>query len=222
VSSRRRGELTTTSFALLGLVATRRVGWSAYELAEQMDRSLHYVWPRAQRNLYDEIKVLAERRLVKATPDQVGRRPRTLYTVTAAGRRELRRWLAQPSAPLTLESEALVRVFFADHGTIEDLHAAIRAVRDEAEAAQLRVAELVDGYDTDGGPFPERLHVIALMGKLLHTHREALRQWADWAEHEISQWHATTIASGARVPPGVFDEIIEAAASLTSRAETTH
>lgn len=212
--SRRDGELTTTSFALLGLLATRRSGWSAYELAQQMTRSLRFIWPRAERNLYDDVKLLAERGLARASHGQVGRRPRTEYSITAAGRRALRAWLAEPSAPLAFESEALVRVFFAEQGTLDDLRAAIDSVRVEAEAAEREVAEMVRAYDGDGGPFPERLPVIALMGGLLHAHRTALREWADWAEAEISSWQNTS--DGARLPKGVFDEIIRSAAGRES------
>jgi hypothetical protein len=39
-------ELTTTSYAILGLLAIRP--WSTYELARQMQRDLRFVWPRAE------------------------------------------------------------------------------------------------------------------------------------------------------------------------------
>src|SRR5579864_1514626 len=124
--ARRTGDLTATSFALLGLLATRPAGWSAYELVQQMPRSLRYFWPRAERNLYDEVKLLAERGLVKGKEERVGRRPRTLYRITPEGRKALRSWLGAPSAPLSIESEALLRVFFAEQGSLENLLGAIR------------------------------------------------------------------------------------------------
>ncbi len=46
--------LTTTSYAVLGLLAIRP--WSTYELAKQMEVSLRNFWPRAERKLYDEPK----------------------------------------------------------------------------------------------------------------------------------------------------------------------
>ncbi|HZU75106.1 MAG TPA: PadR family transcriptional regulator [Acidimicrobiales bacterium] len=214
----RRAELTGTSYALLGLLAARTDGWSAYELAQQMGRSLRYVWPRAERNLYDDVKLLAERGLARTKQEPTGRRPRTVYSITSKGRRALREWLSRASAPLTMESEALVRVFFADHGTLDDLRRTIRGVREEAEATERAVAEMVRGYESDGGPFPERLHVIALMGKLLHAHREALRHWADWAEAEVASWADVTREGGARIPEEVFEEIIATAERLPEPA----
>src|ERR671938_339368 len=48
--------LTTTSYAILGLLAIQP--WSTYELAQQMDRSLGRMWPRAQSKIYEEPKKL--------------------------------------------------------------------------------------------------------------------------------------------------------------------
>ena len=214
--ARRSGELTTTSFALLGLLSARSTGWSAYELAQQMSRSLRYVWPRAERNFYDEVKLLADRGLARTRQEPVGRRPRTVYSITPTGRRALRTWLGEPSAPLALESEALVRVFFGEQGDLADLLATIRAIRREAENTELQVAEMLRADGDDGGPFPSRRHVTALMGKLLFSHREAIRRWADWAEAEVAQWGGTTLAAGARVPEGVFDEIVAVAERIGS------
>jgi len=80
----------------------------------------------------------------------------------------------------------------------------------------------VRDYDTGGGPFPERLHVIALMGKFLYSHREAIRNWAEWAESEIATWQGVTPDSGAHVPTDVFDEIIATANRLPEPAESQH
>jgi hypothetical protein len=56
------------------------------------------------------------------------------------------------------------------------------------------------------------------MGKLLHSHREALRRWADWAEAEIAQWGGVTLDTGARADLAVFDEISASARDLQERA----
>ncbi len=56
---------TTTSYALLGLLGLR--DWTTYELARQVQRSLHWFWPRAERKLYDEPKRLVADGLATAT-----------------------------------------------------------------------------------------------------------------------------------------------------------
>ena len=86
-----RGALTTTSFAILGLLAVQP--WSTYELTRQMDRSLGRFWPRAHSKLYEEPKKLVAQGLAEATSGAQGRRPRTVYTITADGRRALKRYV---------------------------------------------------------------------------------------------------------------------------------
>src|SRR5258706_15243686 len=108
-------ELTTTSYALLGWLAVRP--WPIYELAAQTRRNLRFFWPRADSRLYDEPKNLVAHGLARAQKTFVGKRPRTIYSITDKGRRALAAWLGEPSAPPVLEHEALVKVFFADAGS---------------------------------------------------------------------------------------------------------
>ena len=140
-------KLTPTSYAILGLLALRP--WSAYELTKQVRRSLHFCWPRAETRLYQEPKNLVEHGLVKAATTVNGRRPRTEYAITAKGRKALRAWLGQPSAPPRLESEALLRLFFADCGTKEGLLATLDEL--EGQAAELRAQALAQAAEYLGG-----------------------------------------------------------------------
>lgn len=182
--------LTTTSYAILGLLCLRP--WSAYELAKQMARSLHYIWPRAERAVYDEPRKLVAQGLAKASPARTGRRARTIYTITAKGRTEFRRWLGEGSAPPAFESEALVRTMFAEHATNEQALATISGLRRHAQDLQARLVDQAQSYlDADGGAFPERLHVIALAGRFVHEHTAAIERWARWAEAELASWPDT-------------------------------
>ena len=67
------------------------------------------------------------------------------------------------------------------------LRTAVREIRDDAEA---RVAEIVargKEYTDTGGPFPDRLPIIAITGKLLLSQYEAVVRWARWAEDAIGE-----------------------------------
>ena len=91
-------ELTTTSQAILGLLALR--SWTTYELAKQVQRSLGWFWPRTERKLYDEPKRLVAAGLATSKQEMTGApRPRTVYGITRAGGRPLQRWLDEPPAP---------------------------------------------------------------------------------------------------------------------------
>ncbi|MGB8791121.1 MAG: hypothetical protein WCD33_06285, partial [Mycobacterium sp.] len=50
-------QLTPTSFAILGLLAIQPL--TTYELAQQMDRTVSWFWPRAASMVYEEPKKLA-------------------------------------------------------------------------------------------------------------------------------------------------------------------
>lgn len=186
--------LTSTSHALLGLLALR--SWTTYELAKQVQRSLGWFWPRAERKLYDEPKHLVAAGLARATEDMVGRRRRTTYEITPDGREALRSWLGEPSAPPSLEFEAMVRVFFADGGTLEQLRATLDGVEQQAET---RLAELRSMIEASGsGPyeFVARLPINALALRFQLDQQQLLARWATWAREQVDGWRSTTDAAG--------------------------
>ncbi len=181
--------LTTTSYAVLGLLCIRP--WSAYDLAKQMQRSLRFVWPRATSGVYEEPKKLVAHGLASATRQPAGRRrTRSVYSVTPKGREAFRRWLAQPSAPPQFESEALVRVLFAEHGTKQDLLATIRALQEQMQGLGRQGAALIAEH-VEGGPFPQRLHLIALATRLFAGYITQVQDWAAWAQAEVENWSDT-------------------------------
>ena len=180
------GELTTTSYAILGLLATR--SWTTYELAQQMGRALGSFWPRAESKLYEEPKKLVARGLARASKEKVGERPRTVYTITPAGRRALRAWMPTASAGPVLEFEGLVKVFFAEHGSKADLLATLEGVRAGVEGRAAAGAAICREYLEGRGPFPERLPWLILTGKLLDELDEAVLRWVEWAEAAVHEW----------------------------------
>src|SRR6516225_11580209 len=95
--------LTTTSYAVLGLLSIKP--WSNYELTQQMDRSLGRIWPRAVSKLYEEPKKLVDHGYARASSEQNGQRARTVYAITAKGRRALASWLNEPGEGPVLEFE---------------------------------------------------------------------------------------------------------------------
>lgn len=180
--------LTSTSYAILGLLAIKP--WSTYELAQQMARSFDYFWSRAERNLYDEPKKLVRHGLATASRERVGRRPRTTYKITPAGRRALARWLLEPGAPPALESEQLLKVFFGEHATREESIANIRGMKDWAERLRTLTVEGGREYREGAGPFPERFPQLLLVGNFLSGFAEMTSAWADWALEVLELWPA--------------------------------
>ena len=189
---------STTSQAVLGLLRLRP--WTTYELAKQIQRSLDWFWPRAERKLYDEPKRLVAAGFATASQEMTGARPRTVYAITRQGRTALKQWLDEPPAPPTFEFEGMVKVFFADGGTLEQLRRNLTAI---ADAADERVADLegkVAQHVSGEVPFPERLHINSLGLRFQLDHERLIATWARWALAQTGDWKSAT-------DPGSWDHL---------------
>ncbi len=182
--------LTTTHYALLCLLSTGPA--SAYELVARMRRSVGAVWPRAESNLYTDLKRLAADELAKTNVEHVGRRQRTTFRITPAGRRILAKWLDLPGAAPTFECEALLKLAFATMTTKEAALAHVAVMKDHAEARLAIGRRLATEYVEGSGPLPERLHINAVMWRYLWDMHNATASWAAWAAEEIAAWPDTS------------------------------
>jgi DNA-binding PadR family transcriptional regulator len=182
--------LTTTSYAVLAILALRE--HSTYELTKQMRLSMHYIWPRAESNVYAEPKRLVAAGLASSRTESRGRRTRTLYSITDAGRAVLSEWVARRSSRQRYESEAVLKILFAEHGTLEDLRRSIETIREDAASAVEHFQRIADAYEAGEGDYPHRFAVSALVARLLCEQQAATVRWADWAERVVSGWDAPT------------------------------
>jgi DNA-binding PadR family transcriptional regulator len=182
--------LTTTSHALLGLLRVRP--WTTYELAKQVQKGLGWFWPRAERKLYDEPRHLVAAGLATATEASTGRRRRTVYAITPAGRKALRAWLSEPSAPPVLELEAMVRVFFADGGPKASLLATLDGVAQQGKEQIDQLLAQIDAARPDDYEFAARRHINALALRFELDHAALRVNWASWARAQVEQWPSTT------------------------------
>lgn len=182
----RVGRLTSTSYAVLGLLALRP--WTTHELVQQVELSLRRIWPRASSKLYEEPKKLVAHGLAEAADDPVGRRRRTRYTVTPAGRRSLSAWLAEPGAGPVLESEHLLKIHFADGGTKDDVLAHLADLLAWARAENEENLATARAYLAGDGRFPERAALNQLTGRFLTEHYLMVARWAQWAIGVVEGW----------------------------------
>ncbi len=162
--------------------------WSSYELTRQMDRGLGRFWPRAVSKLYEEPKKLVARGLATAANPPPATRRRTVYTITAAGRACLAAWMAQPAQNPVLESEQLLRIFFAENGTKTDLSTVIASMRTWAADQRTVNATIARSYLNNEAAFPERLAHTMLVGRFLADFEDMVTNWTEWADTIVSKW----------------------------------
>ena len=187
--------LTTTSYAILAVLSLRP--HSTYDLAKQTGLSLRYLWPRADSNLYAEPKRLVEAGLASAREEWTGSRKRTVYSITDSGLEALREWVGSPSAEPRFESEALLKIFFGEHGTPEQMRVTLDALHATAQIGVEHFQSIADTYDRDGGQYPHRFALSAIVARLLLEQQIALERWARWAKELVEGWDTTETPESA-------------------------
>jgi DNA-binding PadR family transcriptional regulator len=184
---------TTAAYALLGLLAVQP--WTGYELTQQAQRSLRFIWPTSAAHLYREQKRLVALGWATATTEAVGRRQRTRYAITRAGRAALKAWAGTDPAEPAIEVEGVVRAFFGDMAGVDVLEASMRSTATQARASIEEMLSFVDDYLETGGPFPHRLHVIAIVVEVITEVMGALEEAFSRTADEVAAWD-TTVGRG--------------------------
>jgi DNA-binding PadR family transcriptional regulator len=205
--------LTTTSYAVLAQLAVRP--WSTYELAQQRVRYFRYVWPRAESAIYREVKRLAAMELAEARREYVGKRPRTVYSITEDGRQVLREWLGTPVSPFAMDFEAMIRLFIAPLGTKEQLVATLEQVRGDAQE-MLRFGGAVKQEFLDGRAVTQdQVYLRALAVDFFISLLNTVDGWAERTLAEVEGWEDLS-------PDGKNDRGLEIFAQLPVATPSEH
>jgi DNA-binding PadR family transcriptional regulator len=140
---------------------TERAG-SGYELARRFDRSIGFFWPATHQQIYRVLRRMDDAGWVTHTDvAQEGRPDKKVYEVSAAGREELTRWLAEPVDIAVLRDGLSVKIRGASLG---DTAAVLREVeRHRGEHAAL--LEVFRGIQRRDFPKPAKLN-----GRELHQY----------------------------------------------------
>ena len=113
--------------AVLGLLAEGEK--SGYDLVREFDYRRSVVWPAPQNEIYRELAKLNETGWIKPHgPQSATPRGRKLYAITAAGRRELHRWLLADDVDHSFRYEPVLRAVFLTQLKPEELR--LRISRD--------------------------------------------------------------------------------------------
>lgn len=181
--------MTISSHAVLALLSIKP--WTGYELTNQARRSLRYAWPKSVRLLYSEPKKLVKLGYATSHKEPIGKRTRNVYTITDEGREALEDWITTRTQPPRFEIEALVRVLFADHGSIDDMRRVLGELEADIGEQHQSVVELMASYLDGGHPFPDRAHLSVLFATFQIQMFKTIEEWIAFARAEIDQWPST-------------------------------
>lgn len=189
--------------------------WTGYEMTKQLRRSLRFVWPSSEGHLYREQKRLVDLGWATVTEEPAGRRTRKRYEITPDGVRALQEWLATEPGEPRFEVEGILRIFYADQATPQDLQRSLSATAASARVMLDEMLGYVDEYLDEGGPlwmlehgvggpgedrleyngrvqYPERLHVIARAIDITTRLLSTIEVFAEEMSAEVADWPTTT------------------------------
>jgi PadR family transcriptional regulator AphA len=110
-ATREATELSTTEFAVLGLLSFGER--SGYELKQAAEAGVGYVWTAAKSHVYSVLPRLVEGGFATTRRVTQKRRPdKQVYRITRKGQRAFRDWLEEPVDGRGARSPFLLKVFF--------------------------------------------------------------------------------------------------------------
>lgn len=84
---------------------------SGYELARRFDKSIGYFWHATHQQIYRELaRMEAAGWIESSSAPDAGKTRKREYRVLPAGRAELVRWAREPSVPMDLRDEFMVKL----------------------------------------------------------------------------------------------------------------
>ncbi|MFD2417157.1 PadR family transcriptional regulator [Amycolatopsis pigmentata] len=162
--------------AILSLLADRPD--TGYDLAKRFDGMLSsHAWHASHSQIYPELRRMTAAGLVEVV--EKGARGSRTYTITDAGRAELRDWAFNPSAAAPARNEKVLRLLalpVLDVADARRLAERVSAESDELEA-QLRQSQRQVADDHDPGTRPGYAYFSA---EFALRYLKLEREWARW------------------------------------------
>ena len=137
----RTGDLPTTAYLVLGVLASNDEQLTAGEIKLRAEFSVGYFyWSPSVSHVKRELDRLLGRQMVSETGAQAGKRAITLYEVTPTGLEALRRWVQRFPAndPVVIKHPVILRTWLARG---EDPERVVEALDRHLETTRARLDE---------------------------------------------------------------------------------
>jgi len=139
-------EVNATQGSLLGfLYDAPKTGW---DLLQEIDQGLARFWNVTPSHVYRELRTLQDRKLVSA--GRTGVRDRRPFTITAAGKKAFKHWIAQEPGPEQIRNPLLITLWFGRHLDDDTLAGILESNRD-VHAKRLRYYKSITATDRHTG-----------------------------------------------------------------------
>jgi DNA-binding PadR family transcriptional regulator len=178
--------LTTTEYAVLGLLAHARRPVSGYDLNKFASVSVGYIWAPSKSRLYEVLGRLVDGALARRRDVPQSDRPdKSLYRLTAKGRRALRAWLDDDAFEDDVDRQPfLLKLFFGAQGDRDAIVRQLEAYRDRI-AARLADYERIESHILEHDDVTEHFPYMTLRFGIARA--RATVAWADEVLAELAQ-----------------------------------
>ena len=172
-------------YAILGFLNYHP--YTGYDLKKIFDTSIRHFWPADQSQIYRTLSRLTEQGLAEMEKVPQEERPdRKVYSITAAGREELLKWLAGPTPTGAVRSAPLIQVFFAGQLSDEQVLAKFESVT----ALMRTFLDLYSQVPEQIAPYQQEItspreHFFWLL--TLDNGIRSMRATLEWAESVVAQ-----------------------------------
>jgi DNA-binding PadR family transcriptional regulator len=121
---------------------------SGLDLTRRFDRSIGFFWSATHQQIYRVLARMEADGWVRSTAvPQRGRPAKKVYDVAAAGRRELARWIDEPTPLEQFRSEVAVKLRGASYGDRAAVLAQVEVHRAEHATRLAHYEQLAGAYD---------------------------------------------------------------------------
>lgn len=129
-----------TKFVVLGFLLHNSL--SGYEIGELIKQSTNNFWQESDASIYPTLKLMTSEGLVSAEPVYVGKRRKDIFTITPKGRDAFLEWFKRSPAPDQHREEFLLKLFFTDETTQEQMEQHCTQKLKELKKLQAKYKEL--------------------------------------------------------------------------------
>jgi len=173
-------DLPVTTYAVLGQLAGGPS--TGYEIKGRLEAGAAHFWHASYSQIYAELRRLNDLGLaIERHVLQETRPNKRVYSITAAGRRALRAWLAEPWGLASLRDESLVKLTLADPLPASDVIAQLTRLKSAHESRREQFEAEIAALPAGTGPY-----LVLALRKGVHAQR-AFAEWCDEAIATLSE-----------------------------------
>ncbi len=161
---------------------------SGFELARAFDASLGFFWRATHQQIYQELKKLADKGLLRSqTIPQAGKPKKIVYSITLAGRTTMARWVFETSKVQEAKDDLFVKLYNLSSENLSHMLAEVELRREQAMKRLYLYEQIRRAHYRDPETLPTRRKGIYLALGWGIQQGEQFLQWCDEALELLSR-----------------------------------